>query len=48
MWQQELQDIEQRWNDFSPEHQQMQKRSQKMQSLLDRKKQCRKDLGKWA
>ena len=26
----------------------MQKRSQKLQSLQDRKKHCRKDLGKWA
>ena len=31
-----------------PEHQKMQKRSQKLQSLQDRKKHCRKDLGKWA
>ena len=25
----------------------MQKRSQKLQSLQDKKKQCQKDLGKW-
>ena len=46
-WQQELQDIEQRRNDLLPEHQQMQKRSQKLQSLQDTKKQCQKDAGKW-
>ena len=37
-WQQELQDIEQRRNDFSRASK-MQKRSQKLQSLQDKKKQ---------
>ena len=45
---QELQDIEHRRNGFLPEHQKMQKRSQKLQSLQDRKKQCQKNLGKRA
>ena len=48
-WQQELQDIEQRRNDLLPEHQQMQMRSPKLQSLhYQKKKQCQKDLGNWA
>ena len=45
-WQQELQDIEQRRNDLLPEHQKTQKRSQKLQSLQDGKKQCQINLGK--
>ena len=45
--QQELQDIEERRNDLLLEHQKMQERSQKLQSLQDRKKQCWEGLGKW-
>ena len=47
-WQQELQDIEQRRNDFMPQHQKTQKRSHKLQRVQDRKKQCQTNLGKWA
>ena len=36
-WQQELQEIEQKRNDLLPEHQKMQKRSQKLHSLQDKK-----------
>ena len=43
-----LQDIEQRRNDLLPEHQMMQKRSQKLQSLQDKKQQCQKNAGTWA
>ena len=32
---------------FCWEHQKMQRRSQKLQSLQDRKKQCQKDMAKW-
>ena len=46
-WQQALQDIEQTRNDLMPEHQKMQKRSQKLQSLRDKKTQCQKDMAKW-
>ena len=47
-WHQELQDIEQRRSDLLPGHGRMQKRSQKLQSLHDKKKQCQKNLSKWA
>ena len=45
-WQQELQDIEQRRNDLLPEHQQTQKRSQKLQSLKKKQKEAvQEELG---
>ena len=47
-WQQELEDIEPRRTDLLPEHQKRQKRSQKLQSLQDSKKQCQNNLGKRA
>ena len=47
-WQQEMQYIEQRRIDLLLEHQMMQMRSPKLQSLQDRQKYCLKDLGKWA
>ena len=47
-WRQELQDIEQRRNDLLPEHQKMQKLSQKLQSVQDKKKQCPKNVGRCA
>ena len=47
-WQQDLPDIEQRRNDLLPEQQKLQKSSQALQSLQDRKKQCQKDAGKCA
>ena len=45
--QHELQDLEQRRNDLLLEHQGMQKRSQKLQSLQDKKKHCHKDAVAW-
>ena len=36
MWRQEFQKIEQKRNDFLPEHQQMQRLLQKLQSLQDK------------
>ena len=41
---QELQEIEERRNDLLPEHQKMQKLSQKLHSLQDKKKQCQKKM----
>ena len=41
----ELQEIEQKWNDLLLEHQRMQKKSQKLHSLQDNKKKCLKDAG---
>ena len=47
-WQLELWDLGQRPNDFLPKHQQMQIKSEPLQSLQDKKEQCQKDVGKWA
>ena len=42
-WQQQLQDIEQKRNDLLPEHQRVQKRSQKIQSIQDKKRNMLKE-----
>ena len=44
-WRQELQDIERRRNDLLPEHQKMQKLSQKLQSVQDKKKTVPEERG---
>ena len=41
--QQQLQDVEQKRNDLLPEHQRVQKRSQKIQSIQDKKRNMQKE-----
>ena len=45
-WQQKLQDAEQKRNDLLPEHQRLQKRFQKIQSIRDKKRNMLKRCGR--